>query len=77
MTFSFEDYGVRYFYPDYYSVQYRIFVSIIKNLPAKYKAAYLLTRAATNSFSRALLCRMLSVISNSYDLLTRPVSDVN
>jgi hypothetical protein len=76
MKFNFEVYGVRYFYPDSYSVQYRIFVSIIKNLPAKYKAAYLLKRAETNSFSRAFLCRMLSVISNSYDLLIRPVADV-
>jgi hypothetical protein len=49
---------------------------MIKPLPVAYKAAYLLKRATTTSFSRTLLCRMFSVIRNSYDLLRQPISDL-
>jgi hypothetical protein len=49
---------------------------MIKTLPVAYKAAYLLKRATTTNFPSALLCRMLAVIRNSYDLLTVPVSDL-
>ena len=48
----------------------------IKALSDAYKAAYLLKRATTTSFSRALHYRVLSVIKKSYDLLTQPVSDL-